>query len=241
MESAYTSTEAALEQLKGPPDRAYLTAMAEAVAHEQADLSPPAPSSPSQKRKRGLPDESSSPDSRRSKRSAPAAPLSDHAEPDNAASYVESAVEAAQAAAAANVSAADFTALQQAAADHHESEDAANASSTAAAALGSMYPTIHIPPTTEQTFAAQIANETEHHHPYSGAEMMHTADGLPDTSGGLNQNGMRTAPNADFLTQSGPKPAVGSEEWHKLRKDNHKEGSYAVVLSHFFYLHLDWG
>ncbi|KAK8089305.1 hypothetical protein PG997_004266 [Apiospora hydei] len=225
MESAYTSTEAALEQLKGPPDRAYLTAMAEAVAHEQADLSPSAPSSPSQKRKRGLPEESSSPDSRRSKRSAPAAPLSDHAEPDNAASYVESAVEAAQAAAAANVSAADFTALQQAAADHHnEPDDAANASSTAAAALGSMYPTIHIPPTTEQTFAAQTANDTEHHHhPYGSAEMMHTPDGLPDTSGGVNQNGMRPTPNADFMSQSGPKPAVGSEEWHKLRKDNHKE------------------
>lgn len=228
MESAYTSTEAALEQLKGSSDRAYLTAMAEAVVHEQADLSPPAPSSPSQKRKRGLPEGSSSPDSRRSKRSVPAAPLSDHVEADNAASYIESAVEAAQAAAAANVSAADFTALQQAAADHHESEDAVNAPSTTVAALGSMYPTIHIPPSTEQTFAAQIANEAEHHHhPYGGTEIMHTADGLPDTSG---QNGMRPTPDADFMPQSGPKPAVGSEEWHKLRKDNHKLGSYTVAL-----------
>ncbi|KAK6841708.1 hypothetical protein PG987_002568 [Apiospora arundinis] len=79
------------------------------------------------------------------------------------------------------------------------------------------------PPTTEQTFAAQVANETEHHHhPYGSNEMMHTADGLPDTSGGVNQNGMRPTPNAEFMPP-GPKPAVGSEEWHKLRKDNHKE------------------
>ena len=31
---------------------------------------------------------------------------------------------------------------------------------------------------------------------------------------------------------SGPRPAVGSEEWHKIRKDNHKEGRCICNLQH---------
>ncbi|KAI0128554.1 hypothetical protein BJ170DRAFT_682340 [Xylariales sp. AK1849] len=218
MESAgYSQIEAAVQQLSNPlnhplnhPDRAYLTAMAEAVTQEQPDFATPAPSSPNQKRKRGAPD-SSPTEPRRTKRNTPAAAMSNHADADPAA-YVESAVEAAQAAAAANVSAADFTALQQATVDHHESADPANASSTAAAALGTMYPTLHVPPTTEETFAAQVASENEHQS-FGTNDMLH-ADGLPDAS---NSGGRPPYSTRD------PKPAVGSEEWHKLRKDNHKE------------------
>jgi hypothetical protein len=29
---------------------------------------------------------------------------------------------------------------------------------------------------------------------------------------------------------SGNKPAVGSEEWHKVRKDNHKEGKLRAIV-----------
>ncbi|KAI1854497.1 hypothetical protein JX265_007634 [Neoarthrinium moseri] len=230
MEAAgYSQTEAALEQLNAPPDRAYLTAMAEAVTQEQSDYSAPPPLSPTQKRKRGAP-ESSPAEPRRAKRGAPAATMSGHPDADSAA-YVESAVEAAQAAAAANVNAADFTALQQAAADHHDPVDPAHASSTAAAALGSMYPTLHVPPTTEETFAAQVASEE---HQSFGANDMMSADGLPDAAGSgagqgpqpPSQNGIRSSqPPYDGQNASPnvPKPAVGSEEWHKQRKDNHKE------------------
>ncbi|KAK6079846.1 helix-loop-helix DNA-binding domain-containing protein [Seiridium cupressi] len=232
MESAgYPHNEvASLEQLN-TADRAYLAVMAEAVTQEQNDYTAPASTSPSGRRKRGAPD-SSPAESRRAKRGAPTAPMSAHPDVDSAASYVESAVEAAQAAAAASVNAADFTALQQATADHHESADPANASSTAAAALGSMYPTIHVPPTTEETFAAQAASENEHQS--FGASEMLSADGLPDpTNPGPSQasqppgqNGLRSnGPIFQTSAQqsSGPRPAVGSEEWHKLRKDNHKE------------------
>lgn len=231
MESAgYPHSEvAALEQLN-TADRAYLAAMAEAVQQEQTDYAAPASTSPVGRRKRGA-SELSPAESRRAKRGAPPGSMSSHPDADSAASYVESAVEAAQAAAAASVNAADFTALQQATADHHEAADPANASSTAAAALGSMYPTLHVPQTTEETFAAQIASENEHQS--FGSNDMIPGDGL---SGSTNpghlqaplppgQNGIRTDSSAFAGRASeGPRPAVGSEEWHKQRKDNHKEG-----------------
>ncbi|KAI2612252.1 uncharacterized protein GGS25DRAFT_512810 [Hypoxylon fragiforme] len=198
--------------------------MADAAVSDHNDFNTPsAPSSPGQKRKRTAPD--SSPDLRRAKRVVPTSAIS--GTPD--AAYVESAVEAAQAAAQAQAQAAtdaDFTALQQAAAEHHDISDHASASSTAAAALGSMYPTIHVPQSTEETFAAQV-EEAEHHHEssFDHTSMLHP-DGLPDTSvNGLGsqtpQNGMRHAQVP--YSGSSSKPTVGSEEWHKMRKDNHKE------------------
>ncbi|KAI1085665.1 hypothetical protein F5B20DRAFT_519263 [Whalleya microplaca] len=221
MESnGYSHAESLLEPLTHI-NREHLAAMADAAVADQNDYTT-SPSSPNQKRKRGPPD--SSPDLRRAKRGAPAAAMatSDAA----SAAYVESAVEAAQAAAQAATN-ADFTALQQAAADHHESSDPANASSTAAAALGTMYPTLHVPQTTEETFAAQASAESEHHHDSSfGHGDIMQADGLPDTStSNLSQspqNGIRST-QASYPNSQGPKPAVGSEEWHKQRKDNHKE------------------
>ncbi|KAI1393905.1 uncharacterized protein F4822DRAFT_29462 [Hypoxylon trugodes] len=191
--------------------------MADAAVADQNDFNASSPTSPSQKRKRGAPD--SSPDLRRAKR-IPTTAMS--GTPD--AAYVESAVEAAQAAAQAATN-ADFSALQQAAADHHDASDHANASSTAAAALGTMYPTIHVPQPTEETFAAQTAAESEHHQDSFGHNDMIHNDGLPDTAGnGLvtPQNGVRPQP-AYATSASNSKPAVGSEEWHKMRKDNHKE------------------
>lgn len=228
--TGYPQTESLLDPL-AHINRDQLAAMADAAVADQTEFNTSAPSSPTQKRKRSAPD--SSPDSRRSKRSAPATAMS--STPDAAsAAYVESAVEAAQAAAqAANVN-ADFSALQQATAEHHESADPANASSTAAAALGTMYPTLHIPQPTEETFAAQTAAETEHHQEASFGhnDVMQHPDGLPATSDpSANnvtqhspQNGIRTGHS--YAAATPPKPAVGSEEWHKMRKDNHKEGKW---------------
>ncbi|KAI8962464.1 hypothetical protein F5Y11DRAFT_347447 [Daldinia sp. FL1419] len=218
MESnGYSHTEALLEPLTHI-NREHLAAMADAAVADQNDFNASSPSSPSQKRKRGAPD--SSPELRRAKR----VPPNISGTPD--AAYVESAVEAAQAAAQAATN-ADFSALQQATADHHDTSDHANASSTAAAALGTLYPTIHVPQSTEETFAAQAAAEAEHHQDSSfGHNDMLRADGLPDTStNGLSQsqNGVRSAQPSYTTSSSASKPAVGSEEWHKLRKDNHKE------------------
>lgn len=124
------------------------------------------------------------------------------ATPDPSDGY-GSTIDTAQAA-AAGVNVSDFNALQQAAADteHGDAADPANASSTAAAAL--VYPTIHTPQPSDENLAAQLGVEQE----------------PPSTSY------VPGSPVFQDIVYYGPKPAVGSEEWHKMRKDNHKEGAY---------------
>lgn len=198
---------------------------------------PGIPSSPVNKRKRNT--ESASPDARRSKRGA-AAPTPANTD-ISGAGYAESAISAVQvvqraalAQAAANgshptgehVNVDDFSALQQASAEHSEAADPANASSTAAAALGSMYPTIHVPQPTADTFT---------HPPTEGTHDDDSSFNTPNISQDNTVSGQglaMPAPPAPMQVPNGlpdtrysqPKPAVGSEEWHKQRKDNHKEG-----------------
>ncbi|KAI1268550.1 hypothetical protein F5Y18DRAFT_415259 [Xylariaceae sp. FL1019] len=204
-----------------------------AMADHQHDYNTSAPSSPTQKRKRGGPD--SSPDSRRSKRNMSSSAMSNAQNPPSAA-YVEGAVEAARQAAQAAQAAeaathADLVALQQATAERHETADLTSVSSTAAAALNSIYPHIHIPQTTEAEFAAQASAEVDHHGHHESAynhNDMLQSHGLPESSPSdvphHIQNGVRSAhqPYAVSSSSNLPKPTVGSEEWHKLRKDNHK-------------------
>ncbi|KAK0711479.1 hypothetical protein B0H67DRAFT_555450 [Lasiosphaeris hirsuta] len=193
--------------------------MAATVGIEQSDLSE-LTNTPGQKRKRT--GESSSPDSRRNKRGAPAAAMT-VPEPDQ--SFLEDPVSIAQAVQAAQdhtVNVDDFAALAQASADHSAAADTANASSTAAAALN-MFPTLHVPPTTEETFAAQAAAEAAHHDesPFN-VSAVSQPDGLPMASQASMQptNGVQ---DQRYSNPHNPKPTVGSEEWHKMRKDNHKE------------------
>ncbi|KAI1312106.1 hypothetical protein F5Y03DRAFT_264254 [Xylaria venustula] len=221
--NGYSQGEALLEPLTHL-NREHLAAMADAaVADHHNDYSTSGPSSPSQKRKRGGPD--SSPDSRRSKRSVPTAAMSTTPDPASAA-YVESAVEAAQAAAQAATN-ADFVALQQAAVERHEASDPANASSTAAAALGTLYPTLHVPQSTDATFVAPSSGEVDGHQesPFGHHDILQShglSEASPnDLSQQVPQNGVGQSPY--LRTSNQPKLAVGSEEWHKQRKDNHKE------------------
>ena len=98
-------------------------------------------------------------------------------------------------------------------------QDHTNASSTAAAALG-IYPAMSIPQTTNLQFQTQ------------GPE----GDANQDTSFmgnspqqnenyGMDNNNTSTTPSGRANSMNANKPAVGSEEWHKVRKDNHKEGT----------------
>lgn len=225
--------------------------MSGAAVSEQSDVSSVG-GSPGQKRKREL----DSPGTQRQKRGgAPPATMS-----ADTAAFIENAIEATHAAAAAanGVSVADFNALQAAAADHAEAAEAANASdtantinavnaasatSTAQAALG-MYPTLHVPPSTEEQFAAQAVAEEEQqqqqHHQHSTEQNFHHTD-LPlpamiDPSTGDQQalnglppaGGHRYSGSASAANSNSNKPAVGSEEWHKMRKDNHKEGELPI-------------
>lgn len=114
---------------------------------------------------------------------------------------------------------------EQNGAEQHAMPDTGNATSTAQAALG-MYPTLHVPASTEEQFAAQVAAEGEQHsHDNSFGPDVTGPDGLLDDGGvsGHDPNGMHSqAPR--YANQPGArKPTVGSEEWHKMRKDNHKE------------------
>lgn len=183
------------------------------VGNTEPDLSA-LTNSPPQKRKR--PGDASPSDLRRQKRNM--------ASPDPTDGY-SNAIDTAQAA-AAGVNVSDFNALQQAAAgtDHGDAADPANASSTAAAAL--VYPTIHAPQPSDENFAAQLGVEQEQHHvttyhDVAHEDALHLEHGLPSVSPQPNGVMSQSMQGARYSSQ---KPAVGSEEWHKMRKDNHKEG-----------------
>ncbi|KAK3940361.1 hypothetical protein QBC46DRAFT_126817 [Diplogelasinospora grovesii] len=180
------------------------------------------PHTPGHKRKRTG---DSSPDARRSKRGAPAPTMSVHDAETQA--FIENTVSIAQAA-QDHVNVDDFSALAQATADHGVSPDAANATSTAAAAL-SMYPTLHVPHPTEETFAAQAGSEVHHdEHSYNPPPgVSQSPDALqmsvPPPQMQQGANGVLSEQPRFERTGPGLKPTVGSEEWHKMRKDNHKE------------------
>lgn len=185
------------------------------VANTEPDLSALTTSPPS-KRKR--PGEASPSDLRRPKRN-------NMTSPDPSDGY-NGTIDTAQAA-AAGVNVSDFNALQQAAAgaEHGDAADPANASSTAAAAL--VYPTIHAPQPSEENFAAQLGVEQEQHHEGSSySDALHLDHQALASAGVSPPTG---TPYLGGIRMPTPKPAVGSEEWHKMRKDNHKEGAYSML------------
>lgn len=111
---------------------------------------------------------------------------------------------------------------QNGAADH------ANASSTAAAALAGIYPTMTIPQPTDVSFASQ-ASENDRHQDSSFMDNSQQPDNsFMDNSQQQHQSQSRS---------SGSKPVVGSDEWHKVRKDNHKEGKSILCVLHLNFLY----
>lgn len=103
----------------------------------------------------------------------------------------------------------DYNALH-----HHQHHDhngsAEHASSTAAAALAGLYPTMTIPQPTDVSFATQ------------GSDDRNQDNSFMDNSQQGGDSFMESSTPSG--RGSGSKPAVGSDEWHKVRKDNHKEG-----------------
>lgn len=102
--------------------------------------------------------------------------------------------------------------LQQQSADGQNGGDHTAASTTAAAALG-IFPTMTIPQPTDVAFAAQNP-DSERDADASFMDNSQAEDSFMDSGSAEPRTGRG----------SGSKPAVGSEEWHKVRKDNHKEG-----------------
>jgi bHLH factor len=95
--------------------------------------------------------------------------------------------------------------------------DHASASSTAAAALAGIYPTITIPQATDVSFATQASEADRNDASFNMDDSQQNDSFLENSGSGGQSSGGRGS-------GSGSKPAVGSEEWHKVRKDNHKEG-----------------
>ena len=79
--------------------------------------------------------------------------------------------------------------------------------STAAAALAGIYPTMTVPQPTDVSFATQGSSDGNGESSFMDNSQQQ--DSFMDTPSGRG---------------SGGKPTVGSDEWHKVRKDNHKEG-----------------
>jgi hypothetical protein len=114
----------------------------------------------------------------------------------------------------------DVEALQDYSGLHHGNPDQngehANASSTAAAALAGIYPTMTIPQPTDVSFASQASDNDRNQDSSFMDNSQQGGDGFMEAS----------TPSA---RGSGSKPAVGSDEWHKVRKDNHKEGKLDAI------------
>lgn len=112
-----------------------------------------------------------------------------------------------------------------------------NASDTATAALA-QYHTMTVPQPTENSFMTQTSDGGERPSSSSfnaggdsGMQQRSTTFSEFDPLGTPQQghsaiNGDPSSPGLDAITPGGSKPAVGSDEWHKVRRDNHKEGTF---------------
>jgi len=100
----------------------------------------------------------------------------------------------------------DYNSLHQGHLDNHNGS--AEHASTAAAALAGIYPTMTVPQPTDVSFATQ-GSDSDRNAESSFMDNSQQQDSFMENS----------TPSG----RSGNKPAVGSDEWHKVRKDNHKE------------------
>lgn len=136
----------------------------------------------------------------------------------------------------------DFSALSQQLARHvantgHNLPDHPTASSTAAAALAGIMPQLTVPQPTELSFASSVSatdvdRQLESSFDLGGPENgpNHTVQGSPYNLGGFPGGaGAQLQAARESSTGGGSKPAVGSDEWHKVRRDNHKEGKMSIL------------
>ena len=122
----------------------------------------------------------------------------------------------------------DFTAIGQQLAQHN-----ANANTTtAAAALAANMPQLTVPRPTELSFPSSGSGTDADRYMDSSFDMAGGSDGdhhqhrhtqgTPYNLDAYQGDGNVPAQSSDG--GGGAKPAVGTDEWHKVRRDNHKEG-----------------
>ncbi|KAI9760218.1 MAG: Carbon-nitrogen hydrolase [Chaenotheca gracillima] len=102
--------------------------------------------------------------------------------------------------------------------------NAAEATSTAAAALAGIYTNMTVPQPTEIAFAKQPTTSNDMDSSFTMDENGNTHEVTQEYLEALARGG--AAPPSSGGRDSigaGSKPAVGSDEWHRVRRDNHKE------------------
>ena len=125
------------------------------------------------------------------------------------------------------------------------SSNQADAANAAVAALAGIFPTMTVPQPTDMAFANNPAIENERTMDGSFAvsdDSNGEQHGAGDNAAGGGRSsqgpGGRRSSNGDG-GGGGRKLAVGSDEWHRVRRDNHKEGKRCdVVLSWLLRLHF---
>ncbi|KAI9726000.1 MAG: basic helix-loop-helix protein [Cirrosporium novae-zelandiae] len=123
----------------------------------------------------------------------------------------------------------DFSQLQQELTRHaattgderNGTSNVSNATSTAQAALTSLYPQMGMP-TTDLNFANNATPETNSFNADHGSPSQQRAP-PPFHNMGSTAQQLDAAREQVRQNALASKPAVGTEEWHKQRKDNHKE------------------
>ena len=106
--------------------------------------------------------------------------------------------------------------------------DSTSSSTTAAAALAASMPHMTVPQPTELSFPSTNSGNDEERQVDSSFDIgpestHHHADGSQYTIGAYT--GTNGEQNPALSGNASTKPAVGTDEWHKVRKDNHKEGT----------------
>lgn len=108
--------------------------------------------------------------------------------------------------------------------------DPGDASTTAAAALAGLYPTMTVPQPTDLSFASTGSAGEGDRSNVDPSFGMGEGDQTGNQSFDIDSIGRDGQPQS----AGSQKPAVGSEEWHRVRRDNHKEGEFPSlhVASH---------
>jgi len=124
--------------------------------------------------------------------------------------------------------------------DHSSHDDATNGQSVTDTASAALHYSMTVPPPTEETFLAQTTNEqddrpSEPNFDIETATNEYTNisnDQPPDVqqeTPSQPQPPAQITPAEDESPTSGSKPNVGSDEWHRVRRDNHKEGKPPIL------------
>ena len=118
----------------------------------------------------------------------------------------------------------EYNSIQQQVARHVANHNAS--SSTAAAALAASIPQLTVPQPTELSFPSTNSGNEEERQIDASFDIGQDSTQQHSDGGSYNPYAGSNGDQTQIAGGDTPgKPAVGTDEWHKVRKDNHKEGN----------------